>query len=62
MQLRVEGLQEAQRPEADASGGDRADLHRFQANRSGARHAIGDVPAALRWVSFFDPARRAPPP
>ena len=44
MQLDVERLQPAQRREADAAGGDGADIHAFEV--VGALDAIGDVPAA----------------
>ena len=44
VQLDVERLQAAQHGEADAAGGDRADVHAFEV--IGALDAIGDVPAA----------------
>ena len=45
MQMHVEGLEPAKHGEADAAGGDRADVHALDI--IGARDAVGDVPAAL---------------
>ena len=44
MQLDVERLETAERREADAPGGDGADIHAFEV--VGALDAVGDVPAA----------------
>ena len=45
VQLHVERLQPAKHRQADAAGGDRADMHAFEI--VGALDAVGDVPAAF---------------
>src|SRR3546814_21028858 len=45
MEVHIEGLQALEHREADAPGGNRANVHTLDI--VGTRHAIGDVPAAL---------------
>jgi hypothetical protein len=45
VKMPVEGVEPAKQRKADAAGGDRADVHALDV--TGARDALGDVPAAL---------------